>query len=178
MAGKKRVAEEGPLFAKTCTAAELSEIIGINPRNVLEWARRGVLVKKGSRYEVVPSIRAYTAHLREQAAGRATSGGRNLADEKADDIRIAREIKEIKLAQLRGDVMTREEVSASWSAFAGAVKAAVLSIPGVARMQIPHLTAHDGETMKRICRDKLSDLANEVDVMTPTVEKKALKSGK
>lgn len=179
MATKKSAGAAAETFPRTCSGAELAVLLGINPRNVREWAQRGVLKRvKSGQFHVVESVQNYTAHLREQAAGRATSSGQNLADEKALELQVRREIGAIKLATLRGEVLTKDEVSTSWSLFAGAVKSAFLSVPTKARTKIPHLTAHDGETLRTLVRDILSDLVAEAKVMEPSVDPKVLKDGK
>lgn len=177
MAAKRAKPAEGRL-PETCTGAELGRIVGLSPRNVADWAARGVLVRsENGRYVTVPSIQEYIRVLREQAAGRA-SGNSELAEEKANNERIKREMAEIKLAQLRGDVLTLDEVVESWTKFALAVKGAVLSLPTKARSTIPHLTAHDGETLKRICRDTLTDLAKQAEAIVVGGEGRKLKNGK
>jgi phage terminase Nu1 subunit (DNA packaging protein) len=155
--------------------AQMSALLGTNTRTVRDWAARGVLVKNGRQYAALESLHAYIHHLREQAAGRSTANGRTLADEKAEDVRIGRQIKELKLAQLRGEVLTLDEVTESWSNFAAAVRAAVLALPGKARSTIPHLTAHDAENLKRLCRNALSDLADEVEQVTVAADAKKIK---
>jgi phage terminase Nu1 subunit (DNA packaging protein) len=164
MAAKK--ATSGPeRLPHTCSAAELGRILDLNRRSVMDWAAKGVLEKAANgRFLTEASIQAYVKALREQAAGRATANG-DLAEEKAANERIKREINEIKLAQLRGDVLTLEEVTESWTKFALIVKGAMLSIPTKARGTIPHLTAHDGETIKRICRDTLTDLSKQAEAV-------------
>ena len=164
MAAKPRTTAQ-PRFPETCTAGDLAVILGMAPRNVRDWAAKGVFVRTNSgRYLTLPSVQGYVKTLREQAAGRATANG-DLAEEKAANERIKREINEIKLAQLRGDVLTLEEVTDSWTKFALIVKGAMLSIPTKARGTIPHLTAHDGETIKRICRDTLTDLSKQAEAV-------------
>jgi phage terminase Nu1 subunit (DNA packaging protein) len=162
---------------ETVTEAQMAALLGIATRNVRDWASRGVLVKAGPRkgYKTVESLHNYLGSMRDQAAGRATTGGRTLADEKAEDVRIGRQIKELKLAQLRGDVLTVAEVSESWSGFATAVRAAVLGLPGKARSTIPHLTAHDAEVLKRLCRNALSDLAEEVKGVVVGADEKKIR---
>jgi len=177
MAAKKTI-EAAPLLGATCSAADLAVVLGINRRNVLDWAARGVLVKTANgRYQTVASIQAYTKALREQAAGRATSNG-DLADEKAQNERIKREINEIKLASLRGDVLTLDEVADTWTKFASAVKGSVLALPTKARGTIPHLTPHDGETLKRICRDMLADLSKQAGAIVLGGDGKKIKDGR
>jgi len=146
----------------TCSEAEMAALLGISPRAVREWANKGILNKVGKgRYETVSSLHAYIQSLRETAAGHATTSGRTLADEKAELTRIERQTKELRLAQLKGDVLTLEEVAESWTKFAQMVRGSVLSLPSKARSTIPHLTAHDGETLKRVTRDMLSELARD-----------------
>lgn len=166
MAAKKRGAGASWL-PDTCSSTELATILGISTRSVREWTQKGALVPataKG-RYQTLPSVHGYIKSLREQAAGRATKNGRVLADERANLAHTQNKITELKYAQMRGDVMTLDEVSDSWSSFAAAVKAAVLALPGKARSSIPHITAHDAEVLKRICRDSLIDLAEEVEAV-------------
>jgi len=177
MAAKKATAEAGRL-PETCTAGDLAVLLGMAPRNIRDWAAKGVFVKTSNgRYRTVESVQAYVKSLREQAAGRATSTG-ELAEEKAKLAKTQREIQDIKLAQLRGDVLTVDEVTDGWSKFALALKSAVLAVPTRARSTIPHLTAHDGETLKRICRDTLSELSKQVEGIVIGGDAQALKDGK
>lgn len=161
----------------TVTGPQLAEILGLNRRNLQDWAAKGVLVKIGAKYDTRASVRGYIAALREQAAGRAPATGA-LANEKALTAAIDREIKSVKLAALKGDMLTKDEISESWSRFASQVKGAVLAIPSKARSTIPHLTAHDGETLKRICRDILTDLSKEVAAAVVGGDAKKIKDGR
>jgi phage terminase Nu1 subunit (DNA packaging protein) len=148
-----------------CSAAEIAALTGLSLRSVSDWAQRGVLVRAGTgQYMTVPSLLNYIGQLRENKAGRA-SPKRGELSEKELNQQVVRQINEVKLAQLRGDVLTLDEVAESWGKFATAVKGAVLSVPTRARKTIPHLTPHDGETLKRICRDILTDLARRTGEM-------------
>lgn len=150
---------------ETCNATTLGAILDVSRRNVLDWAARGLLVKAEAKgqYKTLESIHAYLKGLRAEAGGRSSKGGRHLADERAEVAFVDRQIKELKLAQMRGDVLTLDEVAASWSEFATMVKAAMLAVPGRVRSEIPHVTAHDAETIKRLVRNSLIDLAEEVE---------------
>jgi len=161
--GTQRGAAGGSWVPTTCTKADLAVILDISTRAVTDWDLKGVLVRSGRGYETIPSIHAYIGALRQRATEKQSTTGRSLSDERAESERVARQINEIKLAQLRGDVLTVEEVTSSWSRFAAAVKGAVMAIPSKARSVIPHLTPHDAETMRDLCRDMLSELAEEVE---------------
>lgn len=160
---KKRGAAGGSWIPTQCTKADLAVLFDISTRAVTDWDQKGILVRMGRGYATIPSIHAYIKALRDRATEKQSSTGRSLADERAESERVSRQIDEIKLAKMRGEVMTLDEVSASWSMFAAAVKAAVLSVPGKARSSIPHLTPHDAETLRSLCRDILSELAEEVE---------------
>ncbi len=149
----------------SCSRSDLALLLGISIRAVADWDLKGVFTKAQGRgrYETVASVNGYISSLRESAAGRASTTGQTLTDERAQTERVVRQIKERELAKLLGETLTVAEVSESWSLFAGAVKAAVLSIPGKARSSIPHLTAHDGDVLKHMIRDVLMDLAEEVE---------------
>ncbi|ESW92926.1 hypothetical protein NKL07_21875 [Mesorhizobium sp. C280B] len=149
----------------TCSKADLANLVGVSIRSITDWDQKGVFrraVGRG-RYETVASVNGYIAALREQAAGRASATGQSLTDERAQTEKVIRQIKERELAKMTGESMTLSEIEASWSQFAQTIKAAVLSIPGKARSSIPHLTPHDADVLKHMCRDILLDMAEEVE---------------
>ena len=108
-------AKPAAFMPATCSRADLAEIMKLAPQNVSKLAQNGVISKYGSRYKPKEALADYIEHLREQAAGRATSTGANLSDERAQNEKIERQIKEIKLKQLRDEVLTVDEVSEDWA---------------------------------------------------------------
>jgi phage terminase Nu1 subunit (DNA packaging protein) len=174
--GKKPTTPSG--LPETCSRSDLAHILGIAVRTVADWDQKGVFeraVGRG-RYYLVASVNGYTAALREQAAGRASATGLQLTDERALTEQVVREIRKLELAKVQREVLTLDEVSSSWSKFAAAVKARVLTIPGRSRSSIPHLTPQDAEIMKNICRDVLLDLAEEVDATVVYGDGKSIES--
>lgn len=160
----------------TCSKSDLANLIGVSVRSITDWDQKGVFTRAvgRGRYETVKSVNGYTAALREQAAGRASATGLQLTDERALTEQVIRQIKERELAKLKGETMTLSEIEESWSLFAQTVKAAVLSIPGKARSSIPHLTAHDADVLKHMCRDILMDLAEDVEASVGSGDPKEL----
>lgn len=147
-----------------CTKADLSVLLGISIRALADLDNKGVLVRAPKRgtYRTRASVLAYIERLREVAAGRSADQRSPLNEERLLTERVSRQIQEAKLAQIRGEVLSLEEVSESWSNFASIVRSAMLALPGKARTQIPHLTAHDAETIRTIVKDTLNDMADEV----------------
>lgn len=148
-----------------CTKAELAVILDMAMRNVSDHAAKGSFVPaaKNGMFKTLPSIQTYVRKLREMAAGRAEELRNPLADERLRSAQVERELNEIKLSNLRGEMLSAAEVSENWAAFGGQVKAKLLSVPTKVRARIPHMTAHDQETVKEIIVDILNDLADEVE---------------
>ncbi len=161
----------------TCTKADLSVLLDLSPRALTDMDARGLLIRaaKNGTYQTIPTLHAVVNRLRNVAAGREKLGQSPAAEEKLLRERAERQTAELKLKQLRGEILTLDEVTESWSEFAGKVKAAMLSVPGKARSSIPHLTPHDAGELKVIVTDILNDLADEVEASVVSGDKDALK---
>lgn len=155
----------GHWIRETCTKADISRLTGVSIRALTDLDARGILVRgpRNGSYRTIPSLHSYISGLRETAAGRSKELQNPLNDERLLSERADREMKELRLAQLKGEVLTFQEISESWSTFASLVKARLLTVPGKARVQIPHLTAHDGEVLKMLVKDLLNDLSDEIE---------------
>lgn len=140
-------------------------LLGLSMRTLTDLAATGVLVaapKKGT-FLTIPSVKNYTEKLRTAAANRAEEQRNPLNDEKLLTEKVTRRIQELKLAQMEAEVLTLAEVSESWSNLALKFKSTLLSLPVELRQDLPHLTAHDGEVIRKAVRQKLRDLAKEVE---------------
>jgi phage terminase Nu1 subunit (DNA packaging protein) len=164
MANAKR-APAGSRWPDVCSKSDLSVLLKLSMRTLTDLAATGVLVpapKRGT-FLTVPSVANYVEKLRTAAANRAEEQRNPLNDEKLLTERATRRLQELKLAQIEGEVLSLAEVSESWSGLALKFKAALLSLPVELRQDLPHLTAHDGEVMRKAVRQKLRDLAKEVE---------------
>jgi phage terminase Nu1 subunit (DNA packaging protein) len=155
----------GPLswLPATCSTPALAALLGISVRAVRDLGASGVLLpaKGRGRWQLLASVHAYHDRLRNQAAGRGANT--SLVDERAKREAIEREIAEIRLAEIKGEVLTVAEVSSMWTAFARKMRGLMLAFPAKARSTIPHLTPHDQQTLTELMRDALNDLADEVE---------------
>lgn len=177
---KKQKMIAGHWIPEICTKSDLSVLLNISIRALGDLDAKGVLVKapKNGTYFTQPSVTNYIEKLRTAAAGRSEEQRNPLSDERLADARVNRQIAELKLAQMRGDILTLDEVTESWSKFATAVKTASLSLPSKARTMIPHLTAHDAETIRTLVKDMLNDLADEVEASVLAGSPDDVKPGK
>ncbi len=149
------------------TTEQLAVLLGFSARSVREWASRGVIVRgeKPGRYLTLESIRNYVAVLQKDVDEASTSASRVLAEEKAKNARIVRQIKLIQLAKLESGILTLDELDNAWAQFSADLNNAILSVPREARAAIPHLTEHDERTMMRVVGDMLVDLAKRAEDM-------------
>lgn len=152
---------EGPAgnTASGATAAQLAKVFNCHERRIFELANKGIVVraKAKGRFEFLPSIRNYIAHLEKVAGGR--EGDNTLASVRTELEKEKTENFRLKNAALRADLVSREEITEGWQRIVKAVRGAVLGIPTKARQKLPHLSAHDGEALAQICRTALHDVA-------------------
>lgn len=168
----KSIEVAGKWIPATCSAHDLVLIFGISRRAVADLVASGVVVSAAQRgrYQTIPSIHGYMEKLRKSAAGR--GDGETAAEQNAKLRSIDIEMAQAKLDKIRGDSLSLNEVADAWSALAKAIKSAVLALPNKARSTIPHLTAHDGETLKLLCRDTLDLIADEIEAGVVGIEDK------
>lgn len=170
-------------LSNTATQEAFGDLVGISQQTVSELLSRKILVQGVSAGEW---LRLYTSHLREMAAGRATTGDLDLAGERA---RLAREQADriaMQNAVTRGELapvaLLEEVLSATASKVAGVLDA----IPGMVRRRVPLLTADDidliaGEVAKArnaVAAMSLADILNaepveDVDDSTSPIVVKA-----
>jgi terminase small subunit / prophage DNA-packing protein len=167
-------------FNEVITQSAFGLMVGISQPAVSDLMRRGVLL------ESQPAsvwLRAYCSHLREQAAGRATTGDLDLATERAALARAQREKIEMQNAVTRKELAPAyllEEIIAAAGTRMGAI---FDGIPGSIRRRNQNLTSTDIEVIATeiakarniaaaMTLDELIDnAASEADATdTPTLE--------
>jgi phage terminase Nu1 subunit (DNA packaging protein) len=96
------------------TQAELAELIGVSEARVSQLMTDGN-VQRGEALD--KQLLQYCAWMREVAAGRQseTGGGLDLVHERALLSRTTRETGELRLAQLRGELIRVDAVEAVWA---------------------------------------------------------------
>lgn len=154
----------GEWIPATCSRADLSILFGVSIRTIDNLIATRVVVPAEQRgtYQTLPSVVAYLEDLRNKAAGR--SKDTLLAEERAKQAAVEREMSEIKLAQIKGEVLTLDEVVTGWSSILQRVKSDLLAIPAQLRTLIPHFGAHEQETARTLIRDVLNNTADEIAI--------------
>lgn len=148
----------------TVSTPQLCLMLNLSKRSVSDYGAKGVLVQATrGRWQTLPSIQRYCDHVRQRAASHVTDSGISLVDERAKFAKTTRAMAELKLAKMRGEVLTIDEVTEAWGQMMQATRINFMSLPGKARQQLSHLTAYDAQVLKRLCVDVLTAIAEEVE---------------
>lgn len=135
-----------------CTQVEFARLVGVSQPAVSELLTKGIL-SKGQTAQTW--LHAYTAHLREQAAGRGADG--ELAANRAAESATRNELLQIKLKKARGEYAPVEAIEQVLAAI-GAQIASRLE-PLVARIKTLHPELAP-ETLKQI-EEAITDARNK-----------------
>lgn len=149
------------------TAEQLAQLFDCTPRQIQLWAQDGICVRVGhGRYNAAESTRNVVRHLREQAAGRAG------VDRDTDVVAANKErsmeqaaLHRAKRLQLEGKLIPVDEVREMWGRIVRGLRQALLAYPGAMAFELPMLTPHDVNLMKRRMNELLTDasLGKHVD---------------
>lgn len=153
---------------KQATQRQFADIIGVSESAVSGMVRSGVLVPGAP---VGSWVKDYTAHLREQAAGRAASGDLDLAGERA---RLAKEQADkiaLQNAVTRGELAPVSMIEEVLTKAASRISGVFDAIPGMVKRRIPGLRSEDidliaGEVAKArniVAAMSLSDIQSDDD---------------
>lgn len=156
---------DADFLPQTCKVSDLAAILGVDKRTVQNLAQAGI-VKRAPRqrgvYLTLESLNAAFEHYRKIAAGRTDDD--ELADLKLRAQLADTETKELKRDELKGNVLSVDEVASAWTVVGTSFKRKLLTIPSRSRGLIPHLTTHDQETIRVHITDLLIELGEEVEL--------------
>jgi len=148
------------ITAQTVTVAEFGHDIDMNPRGVRDLIAKGIVIRDGrGRILLVESRHRYINSLREVKS----KHGGSLADARAKLAEAQLIEQNLKNQKMLGDLISVSDAQTAWGRFATVVKSSVLAIPSRARALIPHLTAHDGQTLRQLCTDVLVEAAENLE---------------
>jgi phage terminase Nu1 subunit (DNA packaging protein) len=142
------------------SSAVLGDLLNLDARAIQRWCRTGVIVRAGKNsYKLRDSIRGYTKHLQEMAAGRAgvdpdvdlIGASATLKTEQAALARTRRLI-------LEGGLIEVQRILPAWQRTARSIRQACLAIPSRCRSRLPHWSAHDQSVVEEEVRQFLREL--------------------
>lgn len=143
---------------------QMAALLDLSPQRLRELTRRGAVPRAGhGRYLVAEVVPAYCRHLREAAAGRASSGAGtlDLVQERAALARAQREKLEREARQASRELVDVAEVKAAWFRLTRVARDKLLGVP----TRIAPLLGPDAgrafDVMTAELRQTLEELASE-----------------
>lgn len=167
MAGKNaQTPPEATSIMRTCNRKYMAELLGVSLVTVDNLANDGKIVRlRPGEFDMVESVRTYTAYLRNVAGNRSgdDDANLNLTEQRAKLARAQTEAQEFKNQIAQGEYVKADEVERTWADFLRNLRSRVLAVPSRVRQVVPTLTAHDAGLIDRELRDVLTGLANGDD---------------
>lgn len=158
---------------KPVTQDTFATLIGVGRTAVTALLGEGLLLRDGT---LGDWLVAYCSRIREQAAGRASTGGLSLATERARLARVQADLREAELAKLRGELIevgAMELVLASVGTRATAILEAV---PSAIKRAAPEASARVlaivEQEISRACNE-VAELEMPVDVQLGNLDARA-----
>lgn len=118
-------------FPDAVSTAQLQELLGVTRETVSDLEQRGIITKaKRGWYPFAATLRAYTSHLREIAAGRqGADGSRRLMTAREEYAAAQAEGQRLKNAKMRGDLVERRKVDATMRDCVVRTRASMMRLP-------------------------------------------------
>lgn len=117
----------------TVSAAVLGDLFGVSDGRVRQMAREGILVRAAKgRYKLADSVKNYILNLKlaaDRAETELSGSGISYEEEKALHERVKRNISELKLQTMKGELHKGTDVEMVMSDMLAAFRTRVLGIP-------------------------------------------------
>jgi phage terminase Nu1 subunit (DNA packaging protein) len=140
---------------------QLAELLGLSARRIQQLAEEGVIIKAGrGRYKAAESIQNYIRFLQEKERS-ANEGEADYFKERALHEKAKREMAEIELAVIKGEIHRSEDVKVVMNDMIAAFRSKVLALPTKLAPQLAGKTEIPivKELLNREIREALTELA-------------------
>lgn len=143
----------------------LGRILRCEPMTIRRYVRIGVIKReKNKKFALFQSIGAVVEYLRgmagSQGSGDAIKAGAALKN-------AQRQLAEVKLAKLNGELLSMPEIEAIWGDLAAATKWLFLTLPVRIRASLTKVTAEDEATIAGLCTSMLREVAFSGQLQLP-----------
>jgi terminase small subunit / prophage DNA-packing protein len=135
-------------LSQPCTQEEFAKLVGISQPAVSDLLTRGLL---GRGQSAQTWLHAYTAQLREQAAGRGADG--ELAMRRAQESATRNELLQLKLRKARGEYAEVALIEQVLAAIGARMSSLLEPLPARIKMLQPSLSAEDLKQIDAVITD-------------------------
>ncbi|EEE42892.2 terminase small subunit [Roseibium alexandrii] len=157
------------------TASQMADILGMSKQNLAKLTQKGILTREENEsdlpYNVQNTIQAYALRMREQAAGRSGGGEYDLVSERARETYHKANLAEIKAAEARKEVISRNLILSAWARVMATSRSRLLGLGSRLRKQMPSLTDEQIEIIDNEVHSTLEHLASGGEIAVERVLK-------
>jgi phage terminase Nu1 subunit (DNA packaging protein) len=151
-----------PIGSKSDLQSGVAKYLKRAPRTVRDWMDSGVIPADCA--DVQSAVIAVVEHYSSVAAGHRSIGASgevlDLTAERAKLAKAQSETAELRNAELRGELIRRDELVATWSSHVLSWKERIRAVPAAATVHVPGFTAAMGRKLAELIDETLVELAH------------------
>lgn len=157
------------ISAITVNSATLEKILQLSDRRIRQLAEENIIIRAAKgRYKLMESISNYILTLKvsiEAGNSQIPDGEINLEEEKAMHERVKRQISELKLLTMQGELHKSEDVERVMTDMLVSIKTKLLSMP--AKLAPILVSRSDIDFVKRTINSEVLEILNELKDYNP-----------
>ena len=141
--------------------SEISSKLGINVATFKDFVARGIIEERDrGQYTLEECAKQYLSHLREIAAGRMTTDGLNLADERARLAKEQADAKEMENMVDRGELLYMDDVIKDFEEQLMNCKTKLLATPTKIAAEV--FASRDVQEVQELMEEAIKDALSEL----------------
>jgi phage terminase Nu1 subunit (DNA packaging protein) len=141
--------------------SEISSKLGINVATFKDFVARGIIEERDrGQYTLEECAKQYLSHLREIAAGRMTTDGLNLADERARLAKEQADAKEMENMVERGELLYMDDVIKDFEEQLMNCKTKLLATPTKIAAEV--FASRDVQEVQELMEEAIKDALSEL----------------
>ena len=141
--------------------SEISQKLGINVGTFKDFVARGIIEERDrGQYTLEECAKQYLSHLREIAAGRMTTDGLNLADERARLAKEQADAKEMENMVERGELLYMDDVIKDFEEQLMNCKTKLLATPTKIAAEV--FASRDVQEVQELMEEAIKDALSEL----------------
>lgn len=141
--------------------SEISSKLGINVATFKDFVARGIIEERDrGQYTLEECAKQYLSHLREIAAGRMTTDGLNLADERARLAKEQADAKEMENMVERGELLYMDDVIKDFEDQLMNCKTKLLATPTKIAAEV--FASRDVQEVQELMEEAIKDALSEL----------------
>jgi phage terminase Nu1 subunit (DNA packaging protein) len=147
------------------SVSAIAKGLELSPRTIRDWMDRGVIPADCA--DALAAAKCLIRHYQGVAGGYRSSGANgaevlDLTEERAKLTKAQSETAELRNAELRGELIRRDELRSAWADRVLSWKERLRAIPAAATVHVPGFSAAMGRALATLIDETLTELADGI----------------